>query len=260
MSNATLASTPASVSGSPCFSDAIIFPEMVQIRRGAFWMGATESDDKFASIVEKPRHYVEIGCNFAVGRYPVTFEQWDAYAGASREAHKPDDAGWGRGKVPAINVSWEDAIGYTRWLSGSTGRKYRLLSEAEWEYCCRAGAPSVFAGGSDISVTDANFLYLDFGDRPGVGRPVAVGAYPANAFGLYDMHGNVCELVADVWHDDYANSPRDASSWDGGDGRYRVVRGGGWDGMPRILRAAFRDWVRCDQRVDNMGFRVACTL
>jgi formylglycine-generating enzyme required for sulfatase activity len=260
MAQATLVSTTGKESRSTCFSDSIAFPEMVPIRPGAYWMGATEGDDKFASVVEKPRHYVEIGYNFAVGRYPITFEQWDAYSRANPSAQRADDAGWGRGKVPAINVSWEDAVGYTRWLSLGTGRPYRLLSEAEWEYCCRAGAGTVFAGGTEISVGDANFLYLDFGDRPGVGRPVAVGAYPANAFGLYDMQGNVCELVADVFHDHYANAPGDGSAWEKGNGRYRVVRGGGWDGMPRILRAAFRDWVPADQRMDNMGFRVACTL
>jgi formylglycine-generating enzyme required for sulfatase activity len=234
---------------------------MVVLPCGQFWMGANERDDKFASILEKPRHSVEIPHPFAMGRFPVTFAQWDAFARSHGEVHPPCDHGWGRGSLPVCNVSWNDASAYVQWLSKLTHRHYRLPSESEWEYACRAGTNTVFSIGNSISIAQANFLYLDFGNRPGVGRPVAVGFYPANGFGLFDMHGNVGELVADGWHNDFRGAPDDGSVWNGEDENpWRVMRGGGWDGMPRILRAAFRDWVRRDQRMDNLGFRVACDL
>ena len=152
-------------------------------------------------------------------------------------------------------------MGFVGWLSQSTGRRYRLPSEAEWEYGCRAGTSDVFNTGNSISVEQANYLYTDFRGRPGLGRPVAAGSYPPNAFGLCDMHGNVCQLVADVWHDDYANAPADGSARDGRpESTLRVVRGGGWDAMPRILRCAYRDWAHRAARFDNVGFRVACDL
>jgi len=224
-------------------------------------MGANDSDDKFASVLERPRHRVEIRYSLAMGRFPVTFNEWDVFATDKPRAHVPSDGGWGRGRLPVFNVSWNDAREYVRWLSKKTGRGYRLPSEAEWEYCCRAGTTSVFSTGDDISISQANFLYMDFGDRPGVGRPAPVGSYPPNAFGLYDMHGNVCELVADAWHDGYTGAPADGRAWnETAENSWHVARGGGWDAMSRILRAAFRDWVRMDQRMDNIGFRVVCEL
>jgi formylglycine-generating enzyme required for sulfatase activity len=244
-----------------CFSDGPALPEMVVVPQGKFWMGADDEGDKFASSVEKPRHWVEIPRTIAVSRYPVTFEQWDAYADGNAETHRPDDRGWGRGRRPVVNVSWEDAQEYVTWLSMSAGRAYRLLSEAEWEYCCRGGAGGVFSTGSTITVKDANFLYMDYGDRPGLGAPVPVGSYRPNGFGLFDMHGNVCELVADSWHDNYRGAPTDGTAWGQTEATmWRVVRGGGWDALPRILRCPFRDWVHHTKRMDNLGFRVACDL
>jgi formylglycine-generating enzyme required for sulfatase activity len=242
-----------------CFSDGPSLPEMVVIPAGKFAMGADEEGDKFASVVEKPRHLVHIDYPLAVSRYPITFEQWDFYAEGNPDAHRPDDRGWGRGRQPVINVNWEDAEQYVSWLSIAAGRPYRLLSEAEWEYCCRAGTNTVFSCGNKIAADDANFLYMDYGDRPGVGRPMPVGSFRANAFGLFDMHGNVCELVADAWHDNYRGAPDDGSAWGAFDAiMWRVVRGGGWDALPRILRCAFRDWIHHTTRMDNVGFRVAC--
>ena len=157
-----------------------------------------------------------------------------------------------------VDVSWDEATAYSAWLSERTGRAYRLPSEAEWEYCCRAGTTSVFNTGASISVEQANYLYTDYRDRPGLGRPVEVGSYPPNAFGLFDMHGNVCQLVADAWHDNYLGAPGDGSALtEASDQPWRVVRGGGWDAMPRILRCAHRDWVHRATRFDNVGFRVA---
>jgi formylglycine-generating enzyme required for sulfatase activity len=242
------------------FRDGPHLPEMVVVASGKFWMGADESVDKFANTVEKPRHWVEINYPLAVGRRPVTFAEWDEFVNCEPEMHRPEDRGWGRGELPVVNVSWEDAQCYVSWLSANTGRSYRLLSESEWEYCCRAGTNGIFSTGDGIDVKQANFLYMDFGDKPGVGHPVNAGSYEANSFGLCDMHGNVCQLVADAWHDNYSGAPTDGSPWGETADMWRVVRGGGWDALPRILRAAFRDWVHHTQRLDNMGFRVACDI
>ena len=246
------------------FCDGPGLPRMVTVPAGSFWMGADDADDKFASPVEKPRHEVVIARPFALGRTPVTFDEWDHYAGEAG-VRCPRDYGRGRGRNPVADVSWDDAVGYAAWLSNRAGRRagrrYRLPSEAEWEYACRAGTTTVFSTGSSISVEQANYLYSDFRERSGLGGPVAVGSYPPNPFGLFDMHGNVCELVADAWHDDHAGAPGDGAARNGpAANELRVVRGGGWDAMPRILRCAYRDWVGRNARLDNVGFRVACDL
>jgi len=242
------------------FRDESFFPEMIVAPAGNCWVGATE-DDKFASAIEKPRHFVKFVRPFGVGICPVTFAQWDAFSADNSSAHEPADLGWGRGRMPVVNVSWEDAQLYVSWLKEKSGRRYRLLSETEWEYCCRAGTSGVFVGGPEITVKDANFLPMSLGETTGLGKPVVVGSYAPNAFGLHDMQGNVCELVEDSWHDSYTNAPNDGSAWDDPpDTIWRVVRGGGWDAMPRMLRPAFRDWVHHLQRMDNLGFRVASEL
>jgi formylglycine-generating enzyme required for sulfatase activity len=203
-----------------CFSDGPMLPEMVVIPPGKFWMGADDEGDKFAGAVEKPRHWVQIDYPLAVSRYPITFEQWDACTDGDPDAHRPDDCGLDRGRRPVINVSWEDAELYVRWLSLAAGRAYRLLSEAEWEFCCRP-----------------------------------------NAFQLFDMQSKVSELVADAWHDSYQGAPTDGSAWEQNKAAmWRVVRGGGGDTSPGILRCPFRDRVHHLKRMDNMGFRVACGL
>jgi formylglycine-generating enzyme required for sulfatase activity len=220
-------------------------------------MGADDADDKFAGPLEKPRHLVTIAKPFALARTPTTFDEWDSYA-REAGAHRPRDHGFGRGNHPVIDVSWDDATGYVQWLSARTGRRYRLPSEAEWEYACRAGTQTVFNTGPTLSIDQANYLYTDVRQRPGLGRPVPVASYPPNAFGLYDMHGNVCELTADAWHDAYAGAPADGSAWTDPATPWRVVRNGGWDAMPRILRCAYRDPLPRSTRFDNVGFRVAC--
>jgi formylglycine-generating enzyme required for sulfatase activity len=220
-------------------------------------MGADDEGDKFASLLEKPRHKVSIPKPFALAAAPTTFEQWDFYS-AETGARRSRDFGHGRGTLPVIDVSWDDAVGYVEWLSNRTGKPYRLPSEAEWEYACRAGTTSVFNTGPTLSIERANYLYTDVRQRPGQGRPVPVASYPPNGFGLYDMHGNVCELVADAWHDSYADAPADGSAWCDPASGLRVVRNGGWDAMPRLLRCAYRDWIDPTARYDNVGFRVAC--
>ncbi len=173
-------------------------PEMVVLPSGTFMMGSPDTDEDAAED-EKPRHKVTIGYRFAVGRYPVTFEEYDRFC-ETAGVEKPGDEDWGRGRRPVINVSWDDAKAYVEWLSQQTGKSYRLLSEAEWEYACRAGTTTRYSVGDTITDKDANFA-------SNVGKTTEVGSYEPNAWGLYDMHGNVWEWVEDVWHETYEGAP-----------------------------------------------------
>ena len=227
-------------------------PALVRISPGVFIMGET-TNDKFATDTERPAHRVVIDHIFALGRFPVTVGEFRAF----KPDHAPDDdAGW-----PVVNVSWDDAQAFCAWLQAETGESFRLPSEAEWEYACRAGTRSPFATGDEITTAAANFLYAEDGGRVGAGRRLPVGQRAANPFGLHDLHGNVCEWVEDAWHADYGGAPADGSAWTaGGDPARRVVRGGAWDYLPRLLRSAWRDSLPRAQRRDNTGFRVAATL
>jgi formylglycine-generating enzyme required for sulfatase activity len=230
------------------FRDADWAPLMVQLRAGEFMMGENEGD-KFANDTERPAHQVKISASFALGKFPVT-------AGEIRKfnaGHSGDDID----ELPAIRVSWHDARAYCEWITKQTGRQYRLPSEAEWEFACRAGSRAPFACGDEISTTDANFLYDENCVQVGIGHRVAVGSFPANSFGLHEMHGNVCEWVADTWHPNYSGAPANGSVWVMQDDFRHVIRGGAWDYLPRLLRSSWRDWRFADQRADNIGFRVA---
>src|SRR5262249_48685014 len=165
----------------------------------------------------------------------------------------PAGAGWGRARRPVINVSWDDAHAYIAWLSQETGRAYRLPSEAEWEYACRASTTSRYSFGDAITPRNANY------DASGLGRTREVGAYPANPWGLYDMHGNVWEWVEDDWHDNYKHATSDGSAWkDTGQGQNPVLRGGSWLDVSSRCRSACR--IRADFRSDHFRVRVARTL
>jgi formylglycine-generating enzyme required for sulfatase activity len=195
----------------------------------------------------------------------VTFAEWDACVAAGGcNGHRPGDRGWGRGNRPVINVSWNDAKAYVAWLSRKTGKTYRLLSEAEWEYAARAGTTTPFSTGQTITTDQANFDGNSTygGGRKGVFRQktVEVGSFAPNPFGLYDMHGNVWEWVEDCWNDDYTGIPMDGSASIFGDCNTRALRGGSWAGGPGFLRSASRgsDWA--NHRSDVYGFRVARTL
>lgn len=223
-------------------------PLMVEVPAGEFMMGENQGD-KFANDTERPAHRVTISASFALGKFPVTVSEFRKFY----DDHTEED----HSALPVVRVSWRDAIEYCQWLSELTGREYRLPSEGEWEYACRAGSQTPFARGNEISTTDANFLYDENGSRIGLGRRSAVGSFAPNGFGLYDMHGNVCEWVMDTWHPDYTGAPIDGSARvELGDDRH-VIRGGAWDYLPRLLRSSWRDWRLADQRADNVGFRVA---
>lgn len=219
--------------------DSLLLPEMVAVPGGEFTMGEN-GGDKFANDTERPAHPVAVA-SFALGRFAVTVGEYRAF----RHGHAPgEDAHW-----PVVDVSWDDACAYCDWLSAANGKRYRLPSEAEWEYTCRAGTATPFAFGHEISPRDANFFYSESGERVGPGRRTCVGEYSANAFGLHDMHGNVCEWVEDAWRPNYLASAAV-------DDR-RVIRGGAWDYLPRLLRSAWRDGLPAACRRDNLGFRIA---
>lgn len=239
------------------FRDCDVCPEMVVIPAGHFLMGSPDSD-KERSSDEGPQHPVTIPDPFAIAKYEITFEQWDACTqDGGCGGYHPDDAGWGRGRRPVINVSWRDAKAYAEWLSRKTSKAYRLPSEAEWEYAARAGTTTRYSFGDAITPKDANY-------GGNVGKTTEVGAYPPNPWGLYDMHGNVWEWVEDVWHDSYNGAPVDGSAWTDREGTYssrnRVVRGGSWSGDPWVLRSADRYWYLPDFRDLDLGFRVSRTL
>ncbi len=246
------------------FRDCEDCPEMVVLPAGEFMMGSPASEERRWDN-EKPRHRVTIAKLFAVGKYEVSFAEWEACRRAGGCSRNPDDRGWGRGNRPVIRVSWDDTQEYVRWLSRKTGERYRLLSESEWEYAARAGTTTPFHFGNTISTDQANYNGIGtYGSgRTGVyrERTVAVGSFPANRFGLHDMHGNVEEWVEDCWHGSYAGAPADGSAWTrGGRCDYRVLRGGSWYFKPRYLRSANRFRSNSENRSGFTGFRVARTL
>ena len=250
-SNPLLAFPPTNLS--PAFATATIARTWWSSRRGpSSWARARPTADSYDD--ERPRHRVNLE-SFAIGKYEVTFDEWDACVAAGGCEHRPEDQGWGRGSRPVINVSWEDAKQYVGWLSRETGETYRLPSEAEWEYAARAfptskgsNAPA-YAFGNTITQEQANF-------GGNVGRTAEVGSYPANAWDLYDMHGNVWEWVEDSWHANYDGAPTDGRAWVAGNKSARVLRGGSWSDGPRILRSANRYWARA--RLPVRRLRLPC--
>ena len=240
------------------FRDCPQCPELVVVPEGTYTMGSPESESDRADD-ESPVHRVTIGYRFAVGVYEVTFGEWDAcVSDGGCGGYRPGDGGWGRGRSPVLNVSWDDAKAYVRWLSGKTGEEYRLLSEAEWEYVARAGTTTRYWWGDDVGRSRANCG--DCGSRWDYGQTAPVGSFPANPFGLHDVHGNVYEWVEDCYNDSYYGAPSDGSAWESGDCSWRVVRGGSWFLTPRYLRSAYRLRHTTGDRYLFAGFRVARTL
>jgi len=233
------------------FSDCPACPKMVVVPSGSFMMGSPASEpNRFGD--EGPVHRVLIRAPFAVGKYEVTFSEWDAcVSDGGCDGYRPSDNGWGRDRRPVINVSWADAKRYVSWLSGETGKDYRLLSESEWEYVARAGTTTAYHTGSSISGSQAKF---------GGSGTVPVGRFASNGFGLHDVHGNVWEWTEDCWAEDYENASADGAVNKTGACSRRVLRGGSWNYEPRNLRSALRGWNRIDLRDGDFGFRVARTL
>jgi formylglycine-generating enzyme required for sulfatase activity len=218
-------------------------------------MGASEGEEG-QTLDEGPRRKVAIGKLFAVGKFEVTFAEWDACVAAGGCKHKPDDQGWGRGKRPVIQVSWHDITKeYLPWLSRKTGKAYRLPTEAEWEYAARAGTTTPFSTGKTITTEqanfDGNFIYNGSAKGTARGKTINVGSFPANAFGLHDMHGNVWEWVQDCHASAYGTAVTSAD----------CLRGGSWADGPQHLRSASRVRGTLDFRGALIyGFRLARTL
>jgi formylglycine-generating enzyme required for sulfatase activity len=229
-------------------------PLLTVIPAGRFLMGSPDSEPNRRDD-EGPRHEVIIAQSFALGVYAVTFAEYDRFCQATGRK-KPDAENWGRGERPVIRTSWRDAQAYCDWLSNKTQHGYRLPSEAEWEYACRGGTQTPFHTGETVNSNQANFNNKH-------GRTLPVGLFVPNAFGLYDMHGNVWEWTQDCWHDNYHNAPDDGSAWlekDGGECNRRVVRGGSWSISPRGLRSAARNGNITGGMINVLGFRIARDL
>jgi len=241
---------PAAPKAGDVFRDCPECPEMVVVPAGEFDMGSNEIE------FEKPVHRVTIARVFAIGRREVTFEEWDQCAAAGR-CTRPDDQGKGRGERPITDVSWRDAKAYIDWLAQKTGKKYRLPSEAEWEYAARGGTKSTFWWGRDIGTRFANCR--DCGANPGQ-QTIATGSFAANPFGLFDTAGNAAEWVEDCWNDSYRGAPKDGSAWTSGQCGQRVLRGGSFDSQARYVRSASRFRYDSDVRYYANGFRVVREL
>ena len=231
-------------------------PEMVVVPTGSFMMGSPKGPGEGSTHNEQPQHEVTITKPFAAGKYEVTFAEWDACV-AAEGCPAASDNGWGRGTRPVINVSWDDAQRYVTWLSRLTGKTYRLLTEAEWEYAARAGTTTAYSFGDDEAALGEYAWYNENSDL----KTHPVGEKKPNAFGLYDMYGNVLEMVEDIYHDNYNGAPTDGSAWlSGGDPTRRVRRGGSWGYGPPSVRSALRDWSPPNGRLTVVGFRVSRTL
>jgi formylglycine-generating enzyme required for sulfatase activity len=242
------------------FKDCADCPEMVVVPKGSFSMGSPSGEDGRYDD-EGPQHEVTIGKPFAVGKFVVTFDEWDACVsgGGCKGNSSPGDEGWGRGRRPVINVNRDDAQEYVKWLSRKTGKNYRLLSEAEWEYAARAGTRTRYFWGDSVGRNNANCDGC--GSEWDNKKTAEVGQFQPNAFGLYDMAGNVWQRTDDCWNGNYNGAPNDGAAMTTGDCSQRVLRGGSWANAPRILRAAARfwdDWYGF--RFRSFGFRVARTF
>ncbi|NEP16473.1 MAG: SUMF1/EgtB/PvdO family nonheme iron enzyme [Leptolyngbya sp. SIO4C1] len=245
--------------------------DLVQIPGGTFLMGSPDGE---GDSDEHPEHEVTIK-PFLMGKSPVTQAQWQAIAALPKIERdlKSDPARFKGDNRPVEKVIWDDAVEFCQRLSRKTGREYRLPSEAEWEYACRASTKTPFHFGETITTDLANYRGTDwtyegttypghYGQGPkGEYREQTtdVGSFPANAFGLYDMHGNVWEWCLDHWHKNYEGAPTDGSAWlSSDDSKYRLLRGGSWLSDPDLCRSAYRTWLARDDRDDFVGFRVVC--
>ena len=276
----------------PWCPEMVVVPSSISMPGGAFLMGTAQAEiDKLCKEYkdwaeffkgEAPQHKVTIAKPFAVGRFAVTRGEFAAFVSETGysvpdEAYTWEGSKWelrkGRSfrnlgftqddSHPVVCVNWDDAKAYVEWLSGKTGKDYRLLSEAEWEYACRAGIQTPFWWGSSISAEQANYNgnYTYGGGKKGEYRQktVPVKSFQPNSWGLYQVHGNVWEWCEDCWTENYHNAPSDGSARATGDCSRRVLRGGSWISGPQLLRAANRIRYLADDRLYYCGFRVART-
>ena len=247
------------------FRDCDGCPEMVVVPAGSFTMGSpTDEPERYS---DEDQVQVTIANPFAVGRFAVTFGEWDAcIADGGCNGYKPSDDGWGRGTRPVIKVSWDDAKAFAAWLSKKTGKSYRLLSESEREYVTRAGTTTPFWWGSTIMPKQANYQgnadpYKGGGAKGEYRqKTVSIISFEPNFWGFYNVHGNVYEWSEDCWNASNKGNPGDGRARTIGQCSKRVVRGGSWDSNPRDVRAAHRTWYEAGSRLRTVGFRLARTL
>ena len=276
------------------FRDCPDCPEMVVVPAGSYLMGSPH-DEKKRQKDEGPRHRVTISQPFAVGKYEVTRREFGAFVRASGQIMDGgcvywdiDEGKWKRDAArswrspgfeqtdldPVVCVNWDNVKAYVAWLSSKTGKPYRLLNEAEWEYAARGGTRTSRYWGDDASAQCAhangadralkahysNWRWVVASCRDGFVHTAPAGSFSANGFGLHDVLGNVWEWVEDCWNERYVGAPSDGSPWTGGDCGRRVLRGGSWKIGPGFLRSASRDWFGSGDRGSSSGFRVARTL
>jgi formylglycine-generating enzyme required for sulfatase activity len=235
------------------FRDCPECPEVVVVPAGLFVMGL---NGKFPR--ELPQRVVKVSKPFAIGRYEVTFDEWKACHDAGACANWPDDHGWGRGRRPVVNITFDDIQTYVGWLSEKTGHRYRLPSEAEWEYVDRAGTSTEFWWGNKVGTNKANCK--DCGSEWSAKGSGPVGSFEPNPFGLYDTTGNVWEWVQDCWNPDHKGAPKEASPRLTGDCRQRVMRGGSWYYFSKNSRSAWRSKNNTNVKSYGIGFRVVREL
>jgi formylglycine-generating enzyme required for sulfatase activity/serine/threonine protein phosphatase PrpC len=228
-------------------------PLMVQIPSGSFRMGGPTG---IMAADEVPRHEVHIE-SIMVSVYEVTYAEYDLFAKSTRRK-LPDSSGWDRKTHPVNNISWDNALAYTKWLSKQTGKIYRLLSEAEWEYAARAGTTASFWWGTTAGTSNAHCF--DCKSDYNTSKPAKVGTYKPNPFGLYDTAGNLFEWVHDCYHRNYKDAPTDGSVWEGGDCEVRIVRGGAFRSPANSMRVENREKFPSNRGQYNVGFRVARDL
>ncbi len=229
-------------------ADGVLAPEMVIIQGREFIRGDAQGDSD-----ERPPTAVNPG-TFAIGIFEITFDQYDQFCTDTRREF-PDDGGWGRGNNPVVNVSWQDAKAYTEWLSNKTRKRYRLPSDAEWEYAARAGTESRYWWGDETGIARANCEGCS--SLWDGAKSAPVGRFAANPLGLHDTAGNVFEWVADCYHDSFANAPADGAPLEKPGCGKRVIRGGAWSFPPKEIRSANRWRDFPTRRSDDTGFRVA---
>jgi len=238
---------------SDSLKDGTAGPLMVRLPAATFDMGSPGSS---RHADERPRHSVDVE-KFAISKYEITFVEYDKYITATGKK-PPEDLYMDRATHPVIYVTWDDAYYYVKWLSKQTGQKYRLPSEAQWEYAAGTGKRSPFWWGFKEEPKRAHCFGCGSGLDPR--KPTKIGTFGANEFGLYDTAGNVAEWVHDCWHDNYNNAPTDDQVWEGGDCAYRVARGGSYGSPPQSIRHAKRDKFKSDSAYDHIGIRVVREL
>jgi formylglycine-generating enzyme required for sulfatase activity len=230
-------------------------PEMIEIKSGTFMMGCIKGRDDIAGGcfgIEDNAHKVRLS-DFSIGKYEITFSEWD-YCEKAKACPHAEDEGWGRGRQPVINVSWQDIQRYINWLNKKTGKVYRLPTEAEWEYAARGGGNNAYPWGNQIDCDKANYGYEN--SQCFIDKPKEVGSYvsQANSYGLYDTVGNVLEWTSD-YYAPYSSrtviNPKGASF-----GIYRVIKGGSWLSPSRKVRSSHRGFSSPSGRFKDLGFRL----